>query len=43
VFKNKDMLADNITNIASGLISGALFLAYMIYMYGNKYFDDIGM
>ncbi len=39
--KNKDLISENIGNILSGLISGALFLTFMIYLYGNVYFPGM--
>ena len=40
--RNKDILSDNLDNVVSGLVSWVLFITYMIYAYGNKYFEDIG-
>ncbi|MDA9129017.1 DUF2339 domain-containing protein [Candidatus Gracilibacteria bacterium] len=39
--KNKDLLAGNLGNIISGLVSGALFLSFMIYNFGNVYFPGV--
>jgi hypothetical protein len=39
--KNKDLLAQSINNILGGLISAAIFLTYMIYIYGNMYFQGM--
>lgn len=39
--KNKNLLWENIGNILGGLISGALFLTYMLYAYGNIYFPGM--
>ena len=36
--KSKELLAGNLWNIISGLISGALFLTFMIYEFGSVYF-----
>lgn len=41
LIKSKDLLAHNLWNIISGLISGAIFLTYMIYFFGNEYFSWI--
>lgn len=39
--KNKKLISENIGNILMGLISGAIFLSYMVYTYGNIYFPGI--
>ena len=36
--KSKELLAGNLWNIISWLVSGALFLTFMIYHFGNIYF-----
>ncbi len=39
--KAKNIIADNLGNIISGLLSGALFLTYMIYLFGNDLFPGM--
>ncbi|MCD5374967.1 DUF2339 domain-containing protein [Candidatus Gracilibacteria bacterium] len=41
ITKSKDLLANNLGNILSGLISGAIFLTYMIYFFGNEFFPGM--
>lgn len=39
--KPKEFLAHNLSNIISGLLSGAVFLTYMIYFFGNEFFSGM--
>jgi hypothetical protein len=41
IIKSRELLANNLWNIMSGLISGALFLTYMIYFFGNEFFPGM--
>lgn len=36
--KSKKLISENLPNLMMGLISGALFLGYMVYFIGNEYF-----